>query len=276
MNYKLNNKTYIILIIIIILFYHSGIIDKINFKIYNIYMKYYNQDIYKIIYNMKYTNININNIPNVLKDKISIFNIETDFNKNKKINKNILIKKIFNSIDSKRYVTKNIKIIDYLDNKSKYYFSPHTDIEWNLIKNDGYQVWILLNNNNKNNYGNMFIVYNEYLYNKYKNIYYNLFVKNGKINVSLNCKYNVFQNDYIEDFEIDWFIKNTQLFYLDFNEGDCLVFNKNICHMSDIRGNNSRHAINFRVVIDDVNYDHNSCGYVKDKSIVYEQFNTKS
>ena len=263
----------IILVIFIITIYK--IINKISFKVYNLISKNKNEEIYKIIYSMKYTNININNIPSVLKDKMSIYNIKNiDENTiNTTCKKSKIIEKILNSIDSSRYVTKNINVIDYLDSKAKYYFSPHTDIEWNLIKNNGYQVWFLLNNDNKNNYGNMFIIYNEYLFNKYKSIYYYLIAKNGKIHVALNCKYNMIKYDILEVLDVDWFIQNTQLFYLDLNKNDCLVFNKNLCHMSDIRGCNTRYAINFRVVINDVDYHKNSCGYVTNKSVVYEQFN---
>lgn len=238
------------------------IIQKFGFTPLNMVISFTNKGMYKIIYN----------IPDVLQDKIHIFNIKTDYDNHNKINKNVLIKKIFNSINNDRYVTKNINVIDYLDYKSKYSFGPHTDMEWNVIKNDGYQAWILIKNQNQNNHGNMFIVYNEFLFNKYKNIYYSLFEKNGKIIVAMNCKYSYIKNEILEVFDIDWFIKNTQLFYLDFNDGDCMVFNKHICHMSDIRGNNMRYAINFRVVIDDVKYDNNSCGYVSNKNSVYEQF----
>jgi len=274
MNIKKIVFLFIIIIIIIILVYKNINLVGINNLVRQ--ALYINNGMYKIIYSMKYINININNIPYVLKDKIDIINVKTGFN-NKKINKINLIKKVIDSIDSLRYNTTNINVIDYLDTKTKYYFSPHTDTEWNLIKNDGYQVWLFLKNNNKNNYGNMFIVYNKYLFDKYKNEYYYLLERNGKIFVYKNCKYTDFTNIFSKDsylleiLEIDWFIQNTQLFYLDFKENDCLILNKNICHMSDIRGSNNRYAVNFRVVIDDIKYHNNSCGYVNNKNIIYSQ-----
>ena len=50
--------------------------------------------------------------------------------------------------------------------------------------NDGYQVWSLIKN--KNDRGNIFIIYNEYIYNKYKNIHY-ILKKRNEIIVKKNC-----------------------------------------------------------------------------------------
>ena len=44
------------------------------------------------------------------------------------------------------------------------------------------------------------------------------------------------------------FLNSTQKFYLDLEEGDCIIFKNEVLHMSDYRKSKKRHAINFRVV----------------------------
>ena len=256
-------RLFIIIIVIYVILNFNYIIH----TLYNIFLKKKNIKIYEIIYSMKYINIDINNIPNILGDKIGIYNIKNIVNiKDKKE----LISKILNKLDKKRFQTKNINVIDYLDFKTRYAYLPHTDIEWNLIENNGYQVWYLVKNDNEHNFGNMFILYNDYIFNKYKNISYTIRCKNNKIEVCKNCKYES-KSEILEVLSIEWFKKNTQLFYLNLNQGDCLIFNKNICHMSDIRGNKVRHSINFRVVIDNINYQNCKCGFILNKTPIFKQ-----
>jgi len=243
-----------------------------------LFIKYYaitlrgqiiNKKIFDLIYTMKYTKISKDNIPNILKDKIEIINVKN--NKYVKNNKKQFIKNIINNIKNKELFNtdvNNLTIVDFLDTKLKYSFGPHTDIEWNAIENNGYQVWYLLKNNDIDNHGNMFILYNDYLFNKYKklNIYYYLKFNNNKIYVYKNCRLN-HKNIILEELTLENFKKNTRLFYLDFKENDCLIFHKNLCHMSDIRGN-SRKAINFRVIVDKIKFRKNynkifSCGFLK-------------
>ena len=268
--------TLIIIIIIIIILNINKIKIHVNNNIFIIWNKYINNNNHTIIdfiSNMDYIKINKNYIPEILKNKLNIINVHTDYYNNYN-DKKILVNKILDKIKNKKlsYPVNKINIIDYLDYKTKYYFSPHTDIEWNLIDNDGYQVWYLIKNNNANNKGNMFIIYNEYLYNKYKNIYYSLNIDNKKILVLKNCRNILKKNNIIlETLDIDWFKKNTKIFYLDFKPGDCLIFNKNLLHMSDNRGNKTRHAINFRVIKNKLKIKNNNCGFIKDKNIFYKQ-----
>jgi len=257
---------FFIIFIYIIFIYISFNFNYTCHTLYNIFLKKKNVKIYEVIYSMKYTNININNIPNILKEHISIYNI----NNINITDKNELITKILYTVDDKKFQTKNINVIDYFDFKTRYAYLPHTDIEWNLIENNGYQVWFLVKNKNENNLGNMFILYNNYIFNKYKNISYTIRCRNNKIEVCKNCKYES-NSPILETFSIDWFKNNTQLFYLDFNEGDFLIFNKNICHMSDIRGDKMRHSINFRVIINDIIYKNDNCGFIVDKNPVFKQ-----
>jgi len=269
----------IIIIIYIIIININKIKLYVNNKIFIIYNKYIsnnNHIINNFISNMDYIKINNNYIPEILKNKLNIINVHTDYY-NKYNDKKIIVNKILDKIKNKKlsYPVNKINIIDYLDYKTKYYFGPHTDIEWNIIDNDGYQVWYLIKNNNTNNYGNMFIIYNEYLYKKYKKIYYSLNIdkKNKKkILVIKNCRNILEKNNIIlETLDIDWFKKNTKIFYLDFKPGDCLIFNKNLLHMSDTRGNKTRHAINFRVIKNKLKIKYNNCGFIKDKNIFYKQ-----
>ena len=264
----------LIITIILVCHGHNGI-QEVGFTICNMWLKHRHKAMHDVIYSMKHTSIDIHNVPAVLRDKIFIFNINIrgGYN-NGNVNKKWLYKKIFSGLAHhnrdrghgrgrhRRYVTHNINVVDYLDYKTKYYFSPHTDVEWNVIANDGYQIWVLLRNENRHNHGNMFIVYNDFLYNKYTDVFYYLFVRDGKIHVAKNCSDSVITHskNVLEVFDVEWFMKNTQVFYLDLDPGDVLVFNKNICHMSDVRGDRMRHAINFRVVVNDLKLvKNNSC-----------------
>jgi hypothetical protein len=259
--------------IIIIIIYIYVKFDLISFYLFGLKGKYINKQIFNMILNMKHTNIDINNIPDNLKDKIEIINIKN--NTYVSSNKKQFITNIMNNMnDSKLFNNKlkDLTFIDFLDYKLKYSFGPHTDIEWNAIENDGYQVWCLLKNNHPNNYGNMFIIYNEYLFNKYtaKDIYYNLNIENNKITISKNCKLKK-QKIKLEELDIDVFKKNTQIYYLNLTKGDCFIFNKQICHMSDPRVSD-REAVNFRVIIDGIKLkadytDIFSCGFLKYKPI---------
>ena len=266
----MNNKRVItlffILIILSLAVYYR---KKIPYLLVQQYSKIKNAPLYELIYSLNYENIEIDKIPQELKDKMYIFNFDKSFIKND-FNEKKFIKHIVDSIKHPKFNNTNINVLELLKTKVKYYFTAHTDIEWNLITNDGYQVWCLFENNNKNNAGNMFYLYNEYLYNKYKDDYYSICIKNNKVIVHKNCKYDLIKLNILEEFDKDWFIKNTKVYYLNINPGQCVVFDKRLCHMSDIRGK-TRYAVNFRVTHGDVHFDNNTCGFVKDKRVIFKQ-----
>lgn len=145
----------------------------------------------------------------------------------------------------------DVCIVDVFDFKGSYFPSAHTDLEWETFHNaDGFQVWYLDSNNDENNHGNMFVLDNEYLYKKYHNKPFFLRKKNKEIQVIRNIPDNVtWQKDIYEVIHEEEFKRTTKVKYLDFKAGNCLVFKKNVMHMSDYRGRNfDRRAINFRVI----------------------------
>lgn len=67
------------------------------------------------------------------------------------------------------------------------------------------------------------------------------------------------------------FKNTTKKYYLDFEEGDCMIFDSNILHMSDYRDTSKlRKSFNFRVALKDENgdlhLDPQGCGYVNSVS----------
>lgn len=267
----------LILIILLLSFKQKAhcILDNSIFNLYNKFAKHSNKKIFDLIYQMNYENIDINNIPKILEDKINILQID-NFNHRDVDNKKILIKKIIDKIKSNKnniFPTEQLRVLDFLNFKTPYHWGPHNDIEWNLVENDGYQVWFLLKNDCPSNFGNMFLMYNHYIFNKYKDIiFYQITVRNNMVVLYKNCKNNSFflrDGDILEIFSIDWFLKNSYLYYLNIQPNQFLVFNRNICHMTDIRNTKKRHAINFRLMQNDVLYKNNNCGFVKKKVIEF-------
>lgn len=267
MNIKHCYKLAIIIFIILILLYNS-----INLNKYFTYSQ--NNQLYKILDLMPEYEISINNIPNELKSHLVIYNI-SNIKEIDKMNNKTKSETVLSILASNNKTINNLynrlHIFDTLSFTGSYFPSIHTDIEWNKIQNDGFQVWCLVENYNKNNIGNMYILYNDYLYNKYKDIGINLRIYNNKIAVTKNC-YNkeMFQfikpKNILEYMSINTFMQTTKKFYLNFKEGDCIVLNKNIIHMSDYRtSSNLRKAFNFRVAIKTNNklkLSNEKCGYV--------------
>ena len=211
----------------------------------------------------------MDNIPNELKPYIrciNIPNIQTD--------SNFILNEFIKVHSDLQYASNKLVIFDRLEQPGSYFPSAHTDIEWNKITNFGFQIWSLIQNNNNNNIGNMYLLYNPYLWEKYKNTSINLRIYKNKIAVVKNCKFSeclrYIKSDYIlELIPIPEFIKNTKKYYLDFKSGDSILFKKNVLHMSDYRDTTTkRQAFNFRVAIKEnnkINISDSNCGYVNDK-----------
>ena len=256
------------------------------FKMYHLdiklfIMKHFTYNIqsnmYKLLDTIRIININENNIPFELLDKIYIFNsgdikkLKSSKEKCKKILDELCNK--INKLDCRR--RNDFVLFDAINSKGGYFPSIHTDIEWNKIKNDGFNVWTLEYNNNDKKIGNMFIFYNKYLQQKYKNTGLFIRYKNDKIYIYKSCTQT--SSEYIglnidkyllETMTKEDFINNTRMYYLDFKEGDTIVFDKNIMHMSDYRDkSNKRKSFNFRIAIKDkkknINFiNNNNCGYL--------------
>lgn len=263
-----------IFLIILVCLFSIVYVNRVN--IYKMYAFNINKPFFKIVDQIETKNITINNIPDELKEYIQCLNIP-----NIQKNPELILNQFINQNKSLQKYKNDLFIYDALDFSGAYFPSAHTDIEWNKIKNDGFQIWSLIKNDSPT--GNMFIFYNKYLYDKYKDhaIFLRMYKQNGKdcIAVIKNCKYSEFLNfinkKYIyELLSIEEFIKSTKKYYLDFKSGDSLLFKKNVIHMSDYRNQtNHRQAFNFRVAIKHNNklkISNSSCGFVNDSSIYKE------
>lgn len=171
----------------------------------------------------------------------------------------------------------DLVVFDVLEHNGAYFPSMHTDIEWNKVSNDGFQVWCLEYNENSSKKGNMFVFENDRLA-KYKDTKYFVRMEDDKILVVGNCLHaeniigsGVRQDYVLETMTPEEFIESTKKYYLDFEEGDCMVFDTNLLHMSDYRdASDLRRSFNFRVALKDENgdlrLDPKGCGYVNSVS----------
>lgn len=246
------------------------ILYKAKTTIYKNYLYYINEDFYKVLDRTETHNVSVNNIPTELKGYITCMNIENI--EEVKTDSTYILTKFIDHLKVSENIKMNIDdlfIFDELNFSGSYFPSAHTDIEWNKIKNDGFQVWSLIEN--KESTGNMFILYNKYLYDKYKDDTIFLRFYKGKIAVVKNCYDAEFlwyiNPTYIHELiTIDDFVKHTKKYYLNFKAGDSILFAKNVIHMSDYRNKKSkRKAFNFRVAKTNNNQlfiSETKCGYV--------------
>lgn len=264
----------LIRVIIITIFIIISIIIFVNRNIFTNKVIYYLQqnnqkeikDIISNKLNFKVIAYN-SDIPSYLKDKMIIIQNNIKYNSKNKV---LFIKDILNSIKllGSKFKINNVSIIDFLDYYQTYNLGPHTDIEWNAIENDGYQVWSLINNQNPR--GNIFFVYNSYLYNKYKDTPYYIDKVKDQILIIENCKFSSLVKKVLEKISVKQFIQDTKIYYINIPNGHTIVFNKNICHMSDTIMTNKRYAINFRIVYNKPKFKKNNCGYIHKKNeVVY-------
>ena len=144
-------------------------------------------------------------------------------------------------LNNRNLTIEDCVIVDLLVPKGSYFSKIHTDVEWDIFnKSDGFQVWYLIKNDKP--VGNMFILNTNHV-----KPATNLRVKkNGQINQEPNGNIN---NN--ESILLDESIRDDPMYYLDMEPGECLIFGRNLYHLSDFRDVNSRSAINFRVIIKD-------------------------
>lgn len=155
---------------------------------------------------------------------------------------------------------------DLLTSKGGYFPQIHSDIEWNCVLNDGFQVWHLVENRNEDKRGNMFLLHNERIHQKYSDVALNIVFddKSDMVCVTMNSMDNyegrtgkidgtLNESRVLERMSPDEFVRTTQKFYLDMEPGQTLLMAKNVLHMSEYRDDSSkrRRAVNFRVAICD-------------------------
>lgn len=263
-----------LVIIVIILFIYLNYVDINKYRTYN-----QNQEFFKVVDAMENIDLTIDNIPPELQPYIYGINIPK-FKKDPEMILDQFVKR--NKYLQQRH--EDLFIFDILDFTGAYFPSAHTDIEWNKVKNDGFQVWTLINNDDY--VGNMFIFFNQYLYDKYYGTGIFLRMYKNKVAVLKNClqinllKYIAVEH-ILELIPIDEFIRTTKKYYLDFKSGDTIMFAKNVIHMSDYRNlNSTRTAFNFRVAFKEencesgdgdgkkeLNISDSDCGYLNDKRL---------
>lgn len=267
----------IILFVILFFFYKNN--ERVYLYFYSDIQNKSNLKLNQLLENLHTYPITINNIPFELRNKIVCFHVDLmnkpskNITRQQKINSTLdKLSKTNNNIF--KFNKNNLVIMDVVDHPGTYFPSIHSDIEWNFIQNNGFQIWSLeKRHSNSNDVGNMFLYYNKYLFNKYNGVGIYIRLENNKILIVKNCILSeipgliINKNYILESMSINDFMKNTKKYYLKFNEGDCIAFNKNILHCSDYRvKNSSRISFNYRVVIknknQNIHINKDNCGYV--------------
>lgn len=135
-----------------------------------------------------------------------------------------------------------LRVIDTIAFPGAYFPSIHTDLEWDLYPNDGFQIWYLTENEEKDNLGNMFLFPTDRVLNSASS---NLSLQEGDIivqraNNELDKRVAEFPASELKD----------KIRYLDMRPGECLVFSSWTYHMSDFRvPNPKRHAVTARILV---------------------------
>lgn len=131
-------------------------------------------------------------------------------------------------------------IMDLINSNLQLFPSIHTDIEWGLFDNSNcFQVWYLYENND--NVGNMFLIDTEYVIPST----YLIYNSDNTVSVNEQCSDKNIKT-YSDKNDLKSNIK-----YLHMKSGECLIFGKNLYHMSDYRQSSNRSSVNFRVIIKD-------------------------
>lgn len=226
----------------------------------------------KTIRHMKIHYITRNNIPPEFKQRIQIIHVpQWNLITDRPNRCQAIVDEIARS--GARRVTSDMVVFDVIDASGSYFPSMHTDTEWNLVRNKGFQIWCLEYNDNASRMGNMFLFHNEYLRRRYRGIYYYLRQYGDNVYVIRNCRYSErvmsgrpFYRYVLELIPVNVFVRQTKMFYLDLKPNECLVFDKDVLHMSDYRDTSTRRkSLNFRVAYKkngELTYSKSSCGYV--------------
>ena len=235
-------------------FINNYIIRKLNYKNYN------SNDLFKYIKN-NHLNINHNNIKsmNISHNSINQFKIIKKQTLNKKLFKLDNMTKEIDYllqylIDNKHIYLKDrilkiedMVVIDVLTHNGAYYPNFHTDLQWNYFPEcNGFQIWYLKKNINSN-IGNMYLyISDEYTHKLTPSTL--KYIKPDILRISQNNYQSIINtNPTIKDIKLN----SGQFYYLNINEGDLFIMNKNVWHSSCpyLKNNEDRIAVNFRVII---------------------------
>ena len=130
-------------------------------------------------------------------------------------------------------------VVDLLKSNIQTFPFIHTDIEWGVFNNsDGFQVWYLYEN--EEDIGNMFLFDTK-------------IVKPSKIMEYANNSNFIIKEQHGQEIieKVNVNDMDLKIKYLNMTKGECLIFGKNLYHMSDFRKSKYRYSINFRVIIKD-------------------------
>lgn len=261
------NKIYILIILIILIILFTVILYKIEMYQYilrmvlKIKLKYgYGAEMYLYKnFNLIFkdiTNINIDDFSNnskidLYKNDINMYKIidmksqydfATNIVNNIDINKNIymLLEKMLLhiNVNNRNININDCVVIDLLKSDVQSFPSIHTDIEWSIFDNSyGFQAWYLYKNDDS--VGNMFLLETD------------IVKPHSYLRYSEN---SVSQFEHSDGSIIDTLTYsdvNPKVKYLNMKGGECLLFCKNLYHMSDFRKSKYRYSINFRVILRD-------------------------
>lgn len=150
-------------------------------------------------------------------------------------------------VKGERINMNDCSIIDILNFKGSYFPKIHNDLEWTYFSSNtlGFQVWYLVKNDSDYK-GNMFLSNMVPICGTQQTK-----STGNKVFFKFNGGHWKHDNQPTNDFKpFASNLSDLNLKYVNIDAGECLVFHKNLLHMSDPR-NTERVAINFRVAIHD-------------------------
>jgi len=138
-------------------------------------------------------------------------------------------------------------ILDCLYSKNLTFGYIHTDIEYDWVLSQAFNVWYLIENNH--DYGNMFLLETDEYDKSYTPCKLKDYYKNNDKNISV-FKNNITRKLLQYGKKLGTLnLEKIKPKYLNIKNGECLVMSKHVLHSTDLRRTNNVNAINFRVVI---------------------------
>jgi len=161
-------------------------------------------------------------------------------------------------------------IMDFLYSKNVTFGSVHTDLNYDWILSDAFNVWYLIENND--DYGNMFLLETDEYDKSYTPCKLDDYYNNNNKNISV-IKASLTEKLLQYGKKIGTLnLEKSKPKYLNIKNGECLVMSKHVLHITDLRRNNNVNAINFRVVIknDDGSIYHSGNKFAMRSNHIYD------